>query len=281
MGRVRLKSSLDVMAAKIDAQINRGERIQALPRTTTEEIEEFKDEFFTWSEYTSTLLENSFDVQGAMTPSPSSDFGSSDLELIDIKLGLVPKTAEYVNAAITSNLPKKLRALRSIRDRLEIWHETPAAVERQISGEAIFLVHGRNHQARETVRSFLLRCAERDIIVLDEAPGLGADILGKLLTNAEKAAYAVVLLTGDDEGRAIEESDLRHRARQNVILELGLFIGMLGRDKVIALYEPGVEIPSDFLGVTYVELDPNKAWRMALVGELRAAGIEASIDKIL
>lgn len=281
MGSVRLKGSLDVMAAKIDVQINKGEQIQVLPRTTTKEVEEFKDAFFSWSEYTSTLLENSFDVTGAMTPSPSSDFGSSNLELLDIKLDLVPKTAEYVNAAITSNLPKKLRSLRSIRDRLEIWHETPAPVERQVEGSAIFLVHGRNHQARETVRSFLLRCTERDIIVLDEAPGLGADILGKLLTNAEKAAYAVVLLTGDDEGRAIGESDLRNRARQNVILELGLFIGMLGRNKVIALYESGVEIPSDFLGVTYVELDSNKAWRMALVGELRAAGIEASIDKIL
>src|SRR6266702_7125954 len=102
MGSVRLKGSLDVMTAKIDAQINRGEQIQALPRTTIEEVEVFKDDFFTWSEYTSTLLENSFDVQGAMTPSPSSDFGASDLELIDIKLGMTPKTAEYVDAAISS-----------------------------------------------------------------------------------------------------------------------------------------------------------------------------------
>jgi hypothetical protein len=269
------------MTEKIDAQINRGEHIQALPRTTTGEVEVFKDDFFTWSEYTSALLENSFDVQGVMTPSPSSDFGASDLELIDIKLGLTLKTAEYINAAISSNLPKKLRALRSIRERLPIWHETPAPVQRHVSGDAIFLVHGRNHEARETVRSFLIRCAQRDVIVLDEAPGLGADILGKLLTHAEKASYAVVLLTGDDEGRAIGDSDLRHRARQNVILELGLFIGMLGRTKVIALYEPGVEIPSDYLGVTYVELDSKKAWRMSLVGELRAAGIEASIDKML
>jgi predicted nucleotide-binding protein len=100
--------------------------------------------------------------------------------------------------------------------------------------------------------------------VLDEEPGRGADILGKLLANAQKAAYAVVLLTGDDEGRVIGAPDLQRRARQNVILELGLFIGLLGRDKVIALYEPGVEIPSDHLGVTYVELDPNKAWRIDL-----------------
>jgi len=49
----------------------------------------------------------------------------------------------------------------------------------------------------------------------------------------------------------------------------------------MALYEPGVEIPSDYLGVTYVELDKNKAWRIGLVSELRTAGIEASLDKTL
>lgn len=111
--------------------------------------------------------------------------------------------------------------------------------------------------------------------------GQGADILGKLLEHAQKAAYAVVLLTGDDEGGLMGGGSLQRRARQNVILELGLFLGLLGRNKVAALHEPGVEIPSDYLGVTYVPLDPNKAWRMGLVSELRAAGIEASLDKLL
>jgi hypothetical protein len=281
MGNVRLTISLDVMAAKIDAQVEKGKEIQAFPRTTPAQVEEFQASFFSWSEYTTTLLDNSFDVKGAMTLSPRNEFGASDIDIFDIKLGTVPRTAEYINAAITSNLSKKLRVLGSIRDRLEMWHEASPPVPRQVSGDAIFLVHGRDHQARETVRSFLLRCAEREVIVLDEEPGRGADILGKLLTNAQKAAYAVVLLTGDDEGRVVGEGNLQRRARQNVILELGLFIGLLGRDKVIALYEPGVEIPSDYLGVTYVELDPNKAWRIDLVGELRAAGIEASLDKML
>jgi predicted nucleotide-binding protein len=117
--------------------------------------------------------------------------------------------------------------------------------------------------------------------VLDEKPGGSADILGKLIANAQKAAYAVVLLTGDDEGRIAGSSEWKPRARQNVVLELGLFIGLLGRDKVMALYEPGVEIPSDFLGVTYVELDKNKAWRIGLVSELRNAGIDASLDATL
>jgi predicted nucleotide-binding protein len=268
------------MSGKIDAQLEKGQSIQALPRTTAKEVEQFQASFFNWNEYTSTLLENSFDVKGAFTSSPKDEFTLSDIDILDIKIG-ASKTAQYVNATITSTLAKKLRILQSIRDRLDIWHETPSPAARQTSGDAIFLVHGHDHESREHVRSFLLRCASREVIVLDEKPGSGADILGKLLTNAQKAAYAVILLTGDDEGRAVRSTELQHRARQNVILELGLFIGLLGRDKVIALYEPGVEIPSDYLGVTYVELDPNSAWRIGLVAELRAAGIEASLDQTL
>ncbi len=43
--------------------------------------------------------------------------------------------------------------------------------------------------------------------------------------------------------------------RQNVIFELGYFVAKLGCKKVCALYEEGVEIPSDYKGVIFVPLD--------------------------
>jgi predicted nucleotide-binding protein len=36
----------------------------------------------------------------------------------------------------------------------------------------------------------------------------------------------VVLLTSDDEGRQVGVGELKRRARQNVVLELGLFVGI-------------------------------------------------------
>jgi hypothetical protein len=268
------------MIGKVDAQLEKGREIASLPRTTADEVEEFRVRFFGWNEYTSALLESSFEVKGAFTASPKGEFTLTDIDILDIKLG-ARKTAQYVDVMLTSALGKKLRVLESIRERLEIWHDVPPPTERQAPGDAIFLVHGHDHESREHVRSFLLRCTSREVIVLDEKPGGGADILGKLLAHAGKAAYAVVLLTGDDEGRAAGSGSLRRRARQNVVLELGLFIGLLGRKNVTALHEPGVEIPSDYLGVTYVELDPGRAWRIGLVAELRTAGIEASLDQTL
>src|SRR5262249_32376296 len=91
--------------------------------------------------------------------------------------------------------------------------------------------------------------------------------------------FAVVLLTRDDEGRIKGESVLRPRARQNVILELGYFLGRLGRDHVCALMTDGVEEPSDLSGVIYVPFDSGGAWRLSLAREVKAAGIDVDLNR--
>jgi predicted nucleotide-binding protein len=71
------------------------------------------------------------------------------------------------------------------------------------------------------------------------------------------------------------------RARQNVILELGYFLGRLGRSRVCALYVEGLEIPSDYSGVLYVKLDGDGGWRLNLAKELKAAGLPVDMNKAL
>jgi predicted nucleotide-binding protein len=75
--------------------------------------------------------------------------------------------------------------------------------------------------------------------------------------------------------------DLQARARQNVVFELGYFVGVLGRSNVCSLYEPEVELPSDFQGVVYVELDPGGAWESKLLLELRGAGFTYNLNKLV
>ena len=71
------------------------------------------------------------------------------------------------------------------------------------------------------------------------------------------------------------------RGRQNVVFELGYFVGHLGRNRVCTLYEPGVEIPSDFSGIVYVPIDEAGAWRTLLARELKAAGFEVDLNRAL
>lgn len=98
-------------------------------------------------------------------------------------------------------------------------------------------------------------------------------------------ALAVVLLTPDDVGCAAKEKDdagrMKARARQNVITELGYFIGKLGRDRVCALYKDGVELPSDYHGILYIPLDPAGAWKPKLAQELVGSKISIDVEGLL
>jgi predicted nucleotide-binding protein len=95
--------------------------------------------------------------------------------------------------------------------------------------------------------------------------------------------YVVVLMTGDDVGRRVAEKPDKDqpRARQNVVLELGYFVGRLGRDRVAAILEHGVEKPSDWSGVVYIDFDAAGGWKNKLANELSAAGLAFDVYGLL
>lgn len=66
-----------------------------------------------------------------------------------------------------------------------------------------------------------------------------------------------------------------------MVLELGLAIGALGRRNVSLLYEDGVELPSDYYGVVYTQFDAGGGWKLALIGELKAAGFKVDANRAL
>ena len=73
---------------------------------------------------------------------------------------------------------------------------------------------------------------------------------------------------------------MKPRARQYVVLELGYFIGILGRSNVCPLLKGDVEIPSDYEGVVYKRMDSSGAWRFELAREIKAAGIDVDLNRL-
>jgi predicted nucleotide-binding protein len=62
---------------------------------------------------------------------------------------------------------------------------------------------------------------------------------------------------------------------------LGFFVGRLGRDKVCALYSQGVEIPSDYRGVGYIEMDQVGGWKIPLAREMKNVGIQVNMNRVV
>ena len=132
----------------------------------------------------------------------------------------------------------------------------------------------------ETAR--FLEKLRQDVVILRELPTEGRTIDAKFEDHSD-VGFAVVLLTPDDRGgsAAADHDALSPRARQNVIFELGYFIGKLGRDRVCALHRGGIELPSDYSGILYVPIDERGAWRLELAKELRAAGLPVDMNNAL
>lgn len=150
-----------------------------------------------------------------------------------------------------------------------------------INSRKVFLVHGQD-SAAENIAARFLEKLELDLTILHEQPNQGRTIIEKF-QDYSNVAFAVVLLTPDDRGGPFADSyeDQKQRARQNVIFEMGYFIGRLGRNRVCALYSEGVEIPSDYSGVLFIKFDEAGAWRLQLAKEIKAAEIDIDMNKAL
>ncbi|MCI5461760.1 TIR domain-containing protein [Escherichia coli] len=136
----------------------------------------------------------------------------------------------------------------------------------------VFIVHGRNNEAKQEVSRFITDLGLEPIILHEQASS-GMTIIEKIERYSNDADFALVLYTACDLGRSIDEPNPPHnRARQNVVFEHGYLMAKLGRENVCALVKDNIETPNDISGVVYVSLDPHGAWKMSVSKELRACG---------
>lgn len=167
-------------------------------------------------------------------------------------------------------------------EQIEPREAAPPGTSRTLAdAKKVFIVHGHEGEAKEMLARFLARLGLEPII-LHEQPNGGATLIEKFEVFSRDVAFAVVLLTPDDVGgKKRTPPQLVPRARQNVILELGYFMGKLGRGRVCALYRKDVELPSDYQGVVYVEIDDGGAWKARLAQELIHCKLPIQLEALL
>lgn len=147
--------------------------------------------------------------------------------------------------------------------------------------DSVFIVHGHDDATKEKVARFVEKLGI-EAIILHEKVNSGMTIIEKFEKHAKEVGFAIVLFTPDDVAYPLgDEGQKRPRARQNVILEMGYFVGALGREKVCVLYKGDVELPSDILGVVYTKIGEDEAWKISLAKELKMVGYKVDLNKLL
>lgn len=146
----------------------------------------------------------------------------------------------------------------------------------------IFIVHGHDREARDQLELVLMRLGLQPFI-LQNNDGGSKTIIEALEHNIyRESAFGIILMTPDDFGYPkTKEEDKQPRARQNVILEMGMVMAALGRDKMAILKKGALEIPSDADGILRIEFNDRVQEQVPkLVQRLEAAGIRIDPSKI-
>jgi predicted nucleotide-binding protein len=155
--------------------------------------------------------------------------------------------------------------------------------QKKLIKDEVFVVYGHDEEARTQLEAMLRRWNLRPLI-LDQLPSEGQTIIEKLEKYTSSADFCVVLATPDDEGnRRGKETEKAFRARQNVVLELGMMLSKLGRDRVAILLKDQVsmERPSDIQGLIYIAFkDDVKEAALTLAKEMVAKGYRINISDL-
>jgi len=150
----------------------------------------------------------------------------------------------------------------------------------------VFVVHGHDEVAREQLERILMILGLEPFVLQNTAGG-GLTIIEALerqIGKEPEAKFGIVLMTPDDIGYAKKDGDIKSdaRARQNVVMEMGMLLASLTRDKVVILVKGHVEVPSDASGIIYLHFNDHvKEQVPRLADRLTAAGFEIDAQKIM
>lgn len=110
--------------------------------------------------------------------------------------------------------------------------------------------------------------------------GLSQGTLESLILALGRFDFATLVLTADD--MVVSRGSERPAARDNVIFELGLFIGALGRDRTFMVFdrtEPPA-LPSDLAGITAATFEPHSSGNLEAALGAACTRIQRAVERL-
>jgi len=198
----------------------------------------------------------------------------------------VPLSDQAFDSGFTKHEQAKLRevtnASQVLLQKVKLLLSPPKTDQRlnsQVRSNKIFVVHGQDNEMKTDVTQTLQKL-DLEPIIIHEKPNSPQTLIEKISDYAH-VSFAVVLVSPDDLAYPKETPDeTKYRANQNVIFELGYFLGRLGKQNVIAIYrkKKDFEIPNDYNGVLWIEY--KSGWYFELIRELQALNFDVDANKL-
>lgn len=216
---------------RISERIRAGEDIRKNNVPSPEVLKVVQEEYYRWDSFNGELLERLF----------TTDKFAKEYRFWGVGFASTSPSFSRELQVFQEHLSDKIHRLISIRERLPLIPVMAGLAQmkkpipnRTLESRRVFIVHGHDSAARESLARFVERLGV-EAVILHEQAGRSRTIIEKLEDHSD-VDFAVILLTPDDVGAAkADRATLKPRARQNVILELGYFVGKLGREGLRAV----------------------------------------------
>lgn len=263
-------------------QISQGKQFGIKDITTEDQLVEVEKKFDIWNDYNNELLKSSFN-NSINEYRNKYNSGGQMIGVSEVIRGANTNHPQYRFKTLKERVEVKINELEGLLAKVNLIHSEVETTRRAFAVEeaaitandTVFIIHGHDDAMKRAVQLFISRADLKDI-VLHEQPDKNRTVIEKLIEEGNSAAYVIALLSPDD----IQE-DGSVRARQNVVLEIGYFIGKLGREKVKILRKGEVVIPSDLQGILYENYDEEGAWRIKLLKEMQAVGLPIDLTTVI
>ena len=264
-----LKIPLEETEKLLNKKITEGNQILEGPISNINQWKSAEKRYNSWNSENFELLKKIFKKNTIAKDYSSSEWTIGRILISDLKL-------DEKIAKLYKDIEEKLNKLNSIKMSLGVL-ESKIEETTESAKNKVFYVHGTDCEITMNVLAFL-----KDIglepIILKELAAAGKTLIDEV-KNQSDVKYAIALLTPDNVGGVYSE-ELQFRATQNVILEVGFFVGKYGRKNVSTLHHEDIELPADYHGYEYIKIDETDDWKSTLTKELKNAGFNVDLNKI-
>lgn len=254
-----LKKDCRVVIDELEESIRKGEQLKNRRIDSATKLKSTEKKFNEWNHQNYELLLHLFKSKNVAADYAQSEFDISRMLLSDL-------TVAEKRTKLMHNIEEKIDKLTSIQTSLEVLGTAKA---KHIAAK-VFFIHENDNELTDSVLK-LLREYEIEPIVLKELANAGKTLIDAI-ENAHRIDYAIAVISPCDSS-FLDKFRSLHPPSLNVILELGIFIGKYGRQKVSALYEKNVCLPADYHGFDYILLDETHSWKERLLQQMADANI--------